>query len=418
MLINNPTKKVDYAVRDLSNILKFREKKFITDLDVFNKRVLVRVDYNVPLDKNGIITDTRRIANTLPTLNYLLKQNCRIILISHLGRPNGKIVESLRMDPIHKKLKEFFPETNVYKVEDCIGKEVVSKVSKLKNKEILLLENPRFHKEEKENDPEFAAKLAKLADVYVDDAFATAHRKHASTYGVCSFFKDKGYGFLVEKELKFLSSSIEKPQRPFTVILGGKKVKDKLGVIKNLIGLADNILIGGGMAYTFLLAKGYQIGKSVKDLSKLKEIRDYLRDETHGTRIFIPKDVLVCDEIENPRKIKIVPVTEIGENDIGVDIGPETIKIFNRILAESKQVVWNGPMGVFEQKEFENGTKEIARYLAESDIVTIIGGGDSAAAIEKFDYQDNMSFISTGGGASLDVMRGAHLPAIDCLSDK
>lgn len=418
MLINNPTKKVDYTVRDLSNILKFREKKFITDLDVFNKRVLVRVDYNVPLDKNGIITDTRRIANTLPTLNYLLKQNCRIILISHLGRPDGKIVESLRMDPIHKKLKEFFPETNVYKVDDCIGKEVESKVSELKNEEILLLENPRFHKEEKENDPEFAKKLAKLADVYVDDAFATAHRKQASTYGVCSFFKEKGYGFLVEKELKFLSSCIEKPQRPFTVILGGKKVKDKLGVIKNLIGLADNILIGGGMAYTFLLAKGYQIGKSVKDLSKLEEIRDYLRDETHGTRIFIPKDVLVCDEIENPKKIEIVPVTEIGENDIGVDIGPETIKIFNRILAESKQVVWNGPMGVFEQKEFENGTKEIARYLAESKIVTIIGGGDSAAAIEKFGFQDDMSFISTGGGASLEVMRGAPLPAIDCLSDK
>jgi phosphoglycerate kinase len=418
MLINNPTNKVDYTVRDLSNILKFREKKFITDLDVFNKRVLVRVDYNVPLDKNGIITDTRRIANTLPTLNYLLKQNCRIILISHLGRPDGKIVESLRMDPIHKKLKEFFPETNVYKVDDCIGKEVESKVSELKNEEILLLENPRFHKEEKENDPEFAKKLAKLADVYVDDAFATAHRKQASTYGICSFFKEKGYGFLVEKELKFLSSCIEKPQRPFTVILGGKKVKDKLGVIKNLIGLADNILIGGGMAYTFLLAEGYQIGKSVKDLSKLDEIRDYLRDETHGTRIFIPKDVLICDEIENPKKIRIVPVTEIGENDIGVDIGPETIKIFNRILAESKQVVWNGPMGVFEQKEFENGTKEIARYLAESKIVTIIGGGDSAAAIEKFGFQDDMSFISTGGGASLDVMRGALLPAIDCLSDK
>ncbi len=418
MLINNPTKKVDYSVRDLSNILKFREKKFITDLDVVNKRVLVRVDYNVPLDKNGIITDSRRIANTLPTLNYLLKENCRIILISHLGRPDGKIVESLRMGPIHKKLNEFFPETNVFKVDDCIGKEVESKVSNLKNKEILLLENPRFHKEEKENDPEFATKLAKLADVYVDDAFATAHRKHASTYGVCSFFKEKGYGFLVEKELKFLSSCIEKPQRPFTVILGGKKVKDKLGVIKNLIGLADNILIGGGMAYSFLLAEGYQIGKSVKDLSKLEEIRNYLRDETHGTRIFIPKDVLVCDEIENPKKIEIVPVTEIGENDIGVDIGPETITIFNRILAESKQVVWNGPMGVFEQKEFENGTKEIARYLAESKIVTIIGGGDSAAAIEKFGYQDNMSFISTGGGASLDVMRGAPLPAIECLSDK
>jgi len=418
MLINNPTKQVDYAERDLSNILKFREKKFITDLDVFNKRVLVRVDYNVPLDKNGKITDTRRIANTLQTLNYLLKEKCRIILISHLGRPDGKVVESLRMDPIHKKLKEFFPETNVYKVDDCIGKEVESKVSKLKNEEILLLENPRFYKEEKDNDPEFALKLAKLADVYVDDAFATAHRKQASTYGVCSFFKEKGYGFLVEKELKFLSSSIEKPQRPFTVILGGKKVKDKLGVIKNLIGLADNILIGGGMAYTFLLAEGYQIGKSVKDLSKLEEIRDYLRDETHGTKIFIPKDVLVCDEIENPKKIEIVPVTEIGENDIGVDIGPETIKIFNQILAESKQVVWNGPMGVFEQKEFENGTKEIARYLAESEIVTIIGGGDSAAAIEKFDYQDDMSFISTGGGASLDVMRGALLPAIDCLSDK
>ncbi len=418
MLANNPSKQIKHIERDFSNILKYKEKKSIRDLNIQNKQVLVRVDYNVPLDEKGKITDSRRIENTIPTLNFLLDKNCRIVLISHLGRPGGKIVESLRMNPVHEKLREFFPGINILKADDCIGKEVQEKAKNLKEREMLLLENPRFYIEEKKNDLDFAEKLSELADVYIDDAFATAHRKQASTHGICSFFEEKGFGFLVEKELKFLSSCIVQPQRPFTVILGGKKVEDKLGVIKYLIGLADNILIGGGMAYTFLLAKGYQIGKSVKDLSKVGEIKEYLSEDTSETEIYIPKDIIVCDDIKDPKMIKSVPISEIGENDIGVDIGPVTIEAFKRILAQSKQVVWNGPMGIFEIKEFEKGTKEIAEFLVEKKIFTIIGGGDSAAAIEKFNLQDGVAFISTGGGASLDIMKGALLPAIDCLSDK
>ena len=418
MLANNPKEKAEYVIRDFSNILKFREKKSIKDIDIQDKRVLVRVDYNVPLDERGNITDDRRIENTKDTIDYLLNKNCKIILISHLGRPGGKVVESLRMNPIYEKLKKLFPGIIFYKTDDCIGTDVEKVASNLKKKEILLLENPRFYVGETKNDPEFAKSLAKLADVYIDDAFATAHRKQASTYGVCEYFKESGYGFLIEKELNFLSSSIESPQRPFTVILGGKKVEDKLDVISYLIGLADNLLIGGGMAFTFLLAKGYQIGKSIVDLTKVEEIKQYLKDENYSTKIIIPKDVIVCDRIDDPNYIRTVPISKIGENEIGVDIGPETVKVFKQILAETKQVIWNGPMGVFEKKEFERGTKELANFLANNKITSIIGGGDSAAAIEKFNLQNKVTFISTGGGASLDIMKGVLLPAIDCLTDK
>ena len=261
--------------------------------------------------------------------------------------------------------------------------------------------------------------LASLAEIYVTEAFATAHRKHASTYGVCNYIDEKGYGFLMEKELKFMSIIMEKPKRPYTVILGGKKVSDKLDVIKYLIGLADNIIIGGGMAYTFLLAKGYRIGKSVRDLSKLDEVRDYLEESPNfKTNIYLPRDVVVCDEYLYPKFVKVVPITDIGEKHVGVDIGPETIEEFKKILDKSKQVAWNGPLGIFENKQFESGTKEIARFLIEKKIFTIIGGGDSAAAFEKFGFQDEVSFISTGGGASLYMMQGTVLPAIECLSDK
>jgi len=418
-MVTVPKGRIKADGRDLSQMLKFREKKTITDLNLRNKRVLVRVDFNVPLDEYRNITDSRRIRHTLPTLHYLLNENCKIILISHLGRPGGKVVESLRLDPIYKRLQEYLPFITIHKVDDCIGPEVEKMVSNLKKGEILLLENPRFHPEEKANDPEFSKQLAKLADVYVTDAFATAHRKHASTYGVCCHFKEKGYGFLIEKELKFISSCIEKPERPFTVLLGGRKISDKLDVIRYLLGLADNILIGGGMAYTFLLAKGYSVGKSVRDINKLEQLRQCLREaEEYTTKIFLPRDVVVCDELKYPSKVEVVPITDIGENDVGVDIGPETIEADKGILSESKQVMWNGPMGVFEKKEFEEGTKEIARHLIEHEIFTVIGGGDSAAAFEKFGFQDEVSFISTGGGASLEVMKGMLLPAIECLSNK
>ncbi len=401
------------------NILLFRKKKSITDLDLRNKRVLVRVDFNVPLDKYGRITDDRRIRFTLPTLHYLLNENCKIILVSHLGRPEGRVVDSLRLTPIYKRLKEFFPLNNILKAEECIGRKVKQMVKDLKPRDILLLENPRFYPEEKENDPEFSKELASLAEIYVTEAFATAHRKHASTYGVCNYFDEKGYGFLMEKELKFMSIIMEKPKRPYTVILGGKKVSDKLDVIKYLIGLADNIIIGGGMAYTFLLAKGYRIGKSVRDLSKLDEVRDYLEESPNfKTNIYLPRDVVVCDEYLYPKFVKVVPITDIGEQHVGVDIGPETIEEFKKVLDKSKQVAWNGPLGIFENKQFETGTKEIARFLIEKKIFTIIGGGDSAAAFEKFGFQNEVSFISTGGGASLYMMQGTVLPAIECLSDK
>ncbi|MHA1418244.1 MAG: phosphoglycerate kinase [Candidatus Heimdallarchaeaceae archaeon] len=419
MIISKINDKAGYIKRDLTNMLQFREKKSITDLDLRNKRVLVRVDFNVPMDEHGNITDARRIRYTLPTIHYLLNENCRVILISHLGRPKGKEEESLRIANIYKRLKEYCPFSNIYQATDCIGSDVEKMVNQLKPREMLLLENPRFHPEEKENNEEFAKKLAKLADVYVTDAFATAHRKHASTYGVCDHFEEKGYGFLIEKEMKFISNCIGKPKRPLTVILGGKKVEDKLDVIKYLIGVADNIVIGGGMAYTFLLAKGYAIGKSVRDLSKLDDVRQYIKDaEESCTKIYLPMDVVVCDELDYPTKIEQVPVTEIRENHVGVDIGEETIKQYKNILSNSKQVIWQGPLGVFEKEEFEKGTKEIAKYLVENHVYTIIGGGDSAASFEKFGFQDEVSFISTGGGASLEVMKGTLLPAIECLSDK
>ncbi len=405
--------------RDFSSILQFKEKKSVTDLDLRNKKVLVRVDFNVPLDEYGNITDSRRIRMTLPTIHYLLNENCKIILLSHLGRPDGKIKDAFRTDPIYKRLKEYLPFVNVDKADDCVGPEVERMVSKMKRGEILVLENPRFHPNEKKCDPEFSKQLSDLSDVYVTDAFSTAHIRHASTNGVCTFFKEKGYGFLMEKELKFLSNCLNKPKRPFTIILGGKKVNDKLDVIKYLLGLADAVLIGGGMAYTFLLAMGYNIGKSVRDLSKLDNIRDYLETaRNYNTKIFLPRDVVVCDELDYPSEIKNVPITEIRDNHVGVDIGEETIEYYKKVLSKSSQVVWQGPLGVFERKEFENGTKEIARHLIENEIYTVIGGGDSAAAFEKFGFQDDVSFISTGGGASLEIMKGTLLPAIACLTDK
>ncbi|MCE7742056.1 MAG: phosphoglycerate kinase [Candidatus Heimdallarchaeota archaeon] len=418
MLANNPTKDFLIFERDFSNILKFEEKKSIYDLKVKNKRVLVRVDFNVPINELGEITDSRRIERSLPTIKYLQEMNCRIILISHLGRPNGEVIEKLKLTPIFTKLQEFLPLTNIYKADDCIGPDVEDAVSRLDKGEILLLENSRFHKEEKENDSGFSEELSRLADVYITDAFATAHRRHSSTYGVCDYLTENGYGFLMKKELEYLTQSIEKPKRPFTVILGGAKVKDKLDVIGYLLGLADNILIGGGMAYTFLLAKGYSIGQSIKDESKLDEVKEYFITDSKGTKIFLPEDVIVCDDINSPNRVEAVSIENIKEKDIGADIGKKTITKFQEILKNSKQVLWNGPMGIFEKEEFERGTKDIAEFLVENKIHTIVGGGDSAAAFEKYHLQDKVSFISTGGGASLEIMKGSLLPGIECLKDK
>lgn len=419
MLIKETSKTQKYKPKNFSQIMRFKNKESITDIDVRNEKILLRVDFNVPIDEQGNITDDRRIRYTLPTLYFLLNENCRIIIVSHLGRPKGKVQDKYRLDPIVKRLKELLPFYKIYKSNDCIGEEVEELANNLKPRQILVLENPRFHKEEKTCDAEFSKKLASLADIYINDAFATAHRKHATTYGVCKYIKESGYGFLMEKEMKFLSHYLSRPKRPFSVILGGAKVADKLEVIDYLIGLVDNILIGGGMAYTFLEAQGYAIGKSMCDVSKVQQVKEFIKTaKENGTRIYLPKDVVVCNSFQDIDTIEVVPITDIPENKMGVDIGCKTITEYQNILKDSKQVIWNGPMGIFEIKEFETGTREIAKNLIEYKIFTIIGGGDSAAAFEKFGFDEDVSFISTGGGASLEVMKGKSLPSIECLTDK
>jgi phosphoglycerate kinase len=409
-------KSLQVQERDMSNILKFKEKNEITDLNVRNKRVLVRVDYNLPLDTEGNIADDRRIRYTLPTIYYLLNENCKIILMSHWGRPNGKVVEDLRLDPIARRLRELLPLYRIYKVDDCIGNEVRAMANKLNQQQILLLENTRFHPEEKKNDDEFARKLANYADVFINDAFATAHREHASTCGVAKFVEEKAIGFLMAKELKFLSHTIAEPVRPMTAIIGGAKIEDKLPAIRNLIGLADNILIGGSIAFTFLLAQGYEIGMSGKDLAYIETVKEYIQLANEvGTKIYLPSDVVVTEDLRRIVPVEVVSIKEMKKRQIGADIGPETIKEYTKVLGKSKEVLWTGPMGIFEQKEFENGTKELAQFLVVNNITTFVGGGDSAAAFEKFDFEKDISFVSTGGGASLAVMKGELLPAIDYL---
>ncbi|MHA1552431.1 MAG: phosphoglycerate kinase [Candidatus Heimdallarchaeaceae archaeon] len=409
-------KSLEVQPRDMTNILKFKEKMEITDINVRNKRVLVRVDFNVPMDEDGNITDDRRIRYTLPTIYYLLNENCKIILMSHWGRPKGKIVPSLKMDAIARRLRELLPLYRIYKADSCIGKEVKELSNKLNQQQILLLENTRFYPEEVKNDEEFSRNLALHADVFINDAFATSHREHASTCGVANYVEEKGYGFLMAKELKFLSSTIAEPHRPLTAIIGGVKLEDKLPAIKNLIGLADNILIGGGLAYTFLLALGYDVGKSVKDLNKVETVKQYLEEAKEvGTKIYIPSDVIVTEDLRRIVPVDTVPITNIQKNQIGADIGPQTIQEYKEVLMTTKEVLWTGPLGIFETKEFEKGTRELAQFLVEQNITTFVGGGDSAAAFEKFDFEKDISFVSTGGGASLAVMKGELLPAIDFL---
>jgi len=402
--------------RDMTNILKFKEKNEITDLNVRNKRVLVRVDYNLPLDKDGNIADDRRIRYTLPTIYYLLNENCKIILMSHWGRPKGKVVPDLRLDAVARRLRELLPLYRIYKVDDCVGPEVKSMANKLNQQQILLLENTRFHPEERKNDDNFARKLANYADVFINDAFATAHREHASTCGVAKFVEEKAIGFLMAKELKFLSHTVAEPTRPMTAIIGGAKIEDKLPAIRNLIGLADNILIGGAIAFTFLLAQGYEVGMSHKDLAYIDTVKEYIQLANEaGTKIYLPSDVVVTEDLRRIVPVETVSTKEMKKNQIGADIGPVTIREYTKVLGDSKEILWTGPMGIFEIEEFEKGTKELAQFLVINNITTFVGGGDSAAAFEKFDFEKDISFVSTGGGASLAVMKGELLPAIDYL---
>ena len=388
-------------------------KKTVRDVDVEGKRVFVRCDFNVPLDDAGNITDDRRIKESLTTIAYLLELNAKVVLASHLGRPKGKD-KKLSLEPVAKRLSELLGR-DVKLAPDCVGVETERIANDLKKGEVMLLENVRFHEEEENNIPEFAMEMSKLAEVYVNDAFGSAHRAHASTEGIAHFLPAVA-GFLMEKELQFLGNAIEKPKRPFTAILGGAKVKDKIKVIENLMQKVDYLLIGGGMAFTFLKAKGYEIGKSLLDADNLGFANDILRN--YESKVILPEDIVVAKDLNEKAQTQTVTCDRITADDIGGDIGDRTCVKFDGIIRDSGTVVWNGPMGVFELSNFANGTECIARSMAINGDITIVGGGDTAAAVEKFGYADKMSHVSTGGGASLEFLEGKTLPGVAALMDK
>ena len=392
-------------------------KLTIKDINAQGKRVIVRVDFNVPLDDKLNITDDRRITESLPTIKHLIEKGAaKVILMSHLGRPKDQVVESLRLTPIACRLEKLLGE-KVLKLDDCIGDEVKQKIQNSKER-VVLLENLRFHKEEEKNDPSFAQQLASLADIYVNDAFGTAHRAHASTAGITQYLSSVA-GFLIEKEIKYLGQAVENPQKPFVVILGGAKVSDKILLIENMLPKVNAILIGGGMAYTFLKAQGKSIGTSKLEADKIEVAKEILeKAKAAQVDIVLSKDFVIVTKFESSSDMKIVE-GEIPDGWMGVDIGPKTRQRFKEVLAKAKTVIWNGPVGVFENDAFAQGTKEIAEFLAGlKGVTTIIGGGDSAAAISKFGLEDKMTHISTGGGASLEYLEGKQLPGIVALKDK
>ncbi len=392
-------------------------KKSIKDLDVRNKRVLLRVDFNVPLDEKQNITDDTRIKAALPTIRYLVEAGAKTIMVSHLGRPKGKVVNELRMDPIARRLEELL-ERRVFKIDKITGPEVEARVSEMKAGDLLLLENVRFNPGEEQNDPQFAKELAKLADIYVNDAFGVAHRIHASTVGVTKFLPSAA-GLLIEKELDMLGKILREPKRPFVAVLGGAKVSDKIGVIKNLIKKADIIIIGGGMANTFLKALGMEMGTSFLEEDKLEEARDLIRrSERSMVRFMLPSDLVIAQECKENAKHRVVFSDEVPKDWMALDIGPTAASEFARVIDNALTIFWNGPMGVFEKPPFDSGTKVIARALAASPETTVIGGGDSIAAVKKLGLASRIDHISTGGGASLKFMEGTPLPGVEALDDK
>ena len=392
-------------------------KKTVRDIDVNGKKVLVRCDFNVPQLEDGTITDNRRIVAALETINYLLDNNAKVILCSHLGRPKGEFKKEFSLKPIADELSKLLGK-EVKLASDVIGESAKELTSNMKEGEIVLLENVRFHREETDNDPEFAKKLASFAEIYVNDAFGTAHRAHASTAGVANYLPAVS-GFLIEKEINFMGNALENPERPFMAILGGKKVSDKIGVIEALLEKVDTLLIGGAMAYTFFKSMGYGVGDSICELDKLDLAQDIMKKaKDKGVKLMLPVDTNVGKEFKPDTEHKIVKYTEIPDGWEGFDIGTETIKMYVEELKKAKTVIWNGPLGLSEFEIFANGTDTIAKTLAESDAITIIGGGDSAAAIERMGLSDKFSHISTGGGASLEFLEGKKLPGIECLQDK
>jgi len=391
-------------------------KLTLKDLEFNNQRALVRVDFNVPL-QDGRVTDNTRIRAALPTIRYLLDHNARVILMSHLGRPKGKVKEELRLDPVAKELERLL-EQPLKKINDCIGPEAQTAVNALKPGEVLLLENLRFYPEEEKNDPDFARKLASLADVYVNDAFGAAHRAHASTEGVAHYLPAAA-GFLLQKEIEVLGKALADPERPFVAIIGGAKVSDKISVIRNLLNKVDTLIIGGGMANTFLKAQGYAMGKSLVEEDQVTLAGELIAAAAaEGVKMLLPRDLVVAQRFKADAAHQVVTVNAVPDGWMALDIGPETARAYANALAGARTVVWNGPMGVFEMEAFARGTEVVARAVAAVDGMTIVGGGDSVAAVEKLGVAEKIGHISTGGGASLEFLEGKALPGVVALTEK
>lgn len=392
-------------------------KRSIQDIDVKGKRVLVRVDFNVPLDENGVITDDRRIREALPTIKYLKEHEAKVILMSHLGRPKGKFNAKYSLKPVAERLSEKLG-VKVPLASDVIGEAVQTMVDDLKDGDVMLLENVRFYEQEEKNDKEFSKKLASLGDIYVNDAFGTAHRAHATTAGLADHLPS-AIGFLIKKELDIMGRALTEPERPFVAILGGAKVSDKIGVIENLMDKVDALLIGGGMAFTFYKAMGYEIGKSILEADKVELAGEILKKaKAKHLRLLLPVDIVVAAEFNNDAVAKTVAADSIPEDQLGLDIGKNTREIYSDVILNAKTVVWNGPMGVFEMPNFAKGTFALAEALSECKGTTIVGGGDSAAAVEQLGFADKITHISTGGGASLEFLEGKVLPGIDVIESK
>ena len=395
-------------------------KKTIEDINVNGKKVLVRCDFNVPL-KDGVITDENRLNGALPTIKYLIENGAKVILCSHLGKPKGEAKPELSLAPVAKRLSEMLNKEVVFAADDnVVGENAKAAIEKMENGDVVLLQNTRYRKEETKNEENFSKELASLADVYVNDAFGTAHRAHCSTVGAGEFLEERACGYLIQKELKFLGEAVENPVRPFTAILGGAKVSDKIAVIEQLLEKVDNLIIGGGMAYTFLKAQGYEIGNSLLEADKVDYAKEMLaKAEEKGVKLYLPVDSKAANKFAADAEVLVTEDQNIPEGYLGLDIGPKSVEKFVDVVKNSKTIVWNGPMGVFEFEAFAGGTLAIAKAMADlEDATTVIGGGDSAAAVNQLGFGDKMTHVSTGGGASLEFLEGKELPGIVALDDK
>ena len=394
-------------------------KKTVNDIDVKGKRVLVRCDFNVPVI-DGKITDDNRITAALPTIKKLVSDGGKVILCSHMGKPKGEVKKELSLAPVAKRLSELLGKEVIFAADDnVVGENAKKAVSEMKDGDVILLENTRFRKEETKNEDNFSEELASLADIFVNDAFGTSHRAHCSTVGVTKYIPVSAVGYLMEKEIEYLGNAVNNPVRPFAAILGGAKVADKINVINNLLEKVDILIIGGGMAYTFIKAQGYSVGNSLLDAERIDYAKEMMaKAKEKGVKLLLPVDTVIVKEFKNDTEFKTVPVSEIPDGWDGVDIGEKTRELFADALKDAKTVVWNGPMGVFEFENFAKGTNAVAKALADLDATTIIGGGDSAAAVNQLGYGDKMSHISTGGGASLEFLEGKALPGVEAVNDK